>query len=132
MAENEKPEELEPIVIPGQSEKDNVFIFIVDRSGSMGGKKMEMTKEALKLFIQSLPPGCLYEIISFGSKYTVSSPDLKGFINNDQSLYLIKETIDGFTANMGGTEIYDPLNFAIKDFLSKSFVEKYMPKNIIT
>lgn len=32
---------------------------------------------------------------------------------------------------MGGTEIYDPLNFAIKDFLSKSFVEKYMPKNII-
>jgi len=38
-------------LIPGSEEKDNVFIFIVDRSGSMGGKKMDMTKEALKLFI---------------------------------------------------------------------------------
>jgi uncharacterized protein with von Willebrand factor type A (vWA) domain len=26
-------------LIPGSEEKDNVFIFIVDRSGSMGGKK---------------------------------------------------------------------------------------------
>jgi Mg-chelatase subunit ChlD len=55
--ENEKPEELDAIQIAGQAEKDNVFIFIVDRSGSMSGQKMEMTKEALKLFIQSLPLG---------------------------------------------------------------------------
>jgi Mg-chelatase subunit ChlD len=31
--------------------EDFCFIFIVDRSGSMSGKKMETTKEALKLFI---------------------------------------------------------------------------------
>jgi len=30
---------------------------------------MEMTKEALKLFIKSLPAGCMFEIISFGTKY---------------------------------------------------------------
>ena len=37
---------------------DNVyqFIFVVDRSGSMGSNnRMEITKDAMKLFIQSLP-----------------------------------------------------------------------------
>jgi hypothetical protein len=51
IVDNEKPEEIEAIPIPGHLEQDDVFVFIVDRSGSMGGQKMEMTKEALKLFI---------------------------------------------------------------------------------
>lgn len=37
--------------------RDFCFIFIVDRSGSMSGHRMETTKQALKLFIQSLPVG---------------------------------------------------------------------------
>jgi von Willebrand factor A domain-containing protein 5 len=61
------------VKMPGQVKEESVFIFLVDRSGSMSGKKMEMTKEALKLFIQSLPPGCLFEIISFGSKFSLAS-----------------------------------------------------------
>lgn len=32
-------------------EKDFCFIFVIDRSGSMGGRRMDITKEALKLFI---------------------------------------------------------------------------------
>jgi hypothetical protein len=44
------------------------FIFLVDRSGSMDGRRMEITKEALKLFIQSLPVGCTFAILSFGSQ----------------------------------------------------------------
>lgn len=77
---------------------------------------MEMTKEALKLFIQSLPAGCMFEIISFGTKYQVSSKDQKGYHNNDQSVKAIKDEIDTYYANMGGTEIYDPLNFTISSF----------------
>jgi len=34
---------------------NNVYNFIVDRSASMGGEKMEITRQSLKLFIQSLP-----------------------------------------------------------------------------
>lgn len=52
----------------------NFFIFLVDRSGSMGmNKRMETTKEALTLFIKSLPFGCRFEIISFGSMYNTLS-----------------------------------------------------------
>ena len=46
------------------------FIFVVDRSGSMGcGIRMDMTREALILFMQSLPSGSLFKIVSFGSSY---------------------------------------------------------------
>lgn len=43
------------------------FVFIVDQSGSMSGMPIEIVKEALQLFIQSLPQGCEFQIISFGS-----------------------------------------------------------------
>jgi len=33
----------------------------------MSGSRMEITKEALKLFIQSLPVGSTFAIIGFGS-----------------------------------------------------------------
>jgi von Willebrand factor A domain-containing protein 5 len=59
---NAYPEELE--VSQG---KDFHFIFIVDRSGSMGGARIEQTKEALQIFIQSLPVGCDFSILSFGT-----------------------------------------------------------------
>ena len=49
--------------------KDFVFIFIVDRSGSMGGERITTAKEALKLFMKSLPVRSHFSIISFGSKH---------------------------------------------------------------
>jgi Mg-chelatase subunit ChlD len=46
------------------------FTFIVDRSGSMGCyNRMEITRAALKLFMSSLPFGCKFNIVSFGSSF---------------------------------------------------------------
>lgn len=94
---------------------------------------MDMTKEALKLFIQSLPAGCQFEIISFGSAYKVASKDSKGFNNTDAVVKSIKNEIDSYDANMGGTEIYAPLNFTISEFQKKGAAEdkglaKFLPK----
>jgi len=63
IAEDEEPDAL---VVDGS---DFHFVFVVDRSGSMSGRFMETAKEALRLFIQSLPTGCKYSIISFGNKH---------------------------------------------------------------
>jgi uncharacterized protein with von Willebrand factor type A (vWA) domain len=66
-AVEERPE---PQEIPGEYvEENNYFIFIVDRSGSMSGTKMETTKEALTLFLKSLPSDSYFDIISFGDKF---------------------------------------------------------------
>ncbi len=45
------------------------FIFVLDRSGSMSGRRIERVKESLIIFLKSLPPDSFYNVISFGSTY---------------------------------------------------------------
>lgn len=100
-------------------EFDNVdaaceFIFLVDRSGSMSGGFINSARETLILFLKSLPEGCNFNIIGFGSRYeklfsTVSVP-------------YTQETLDKATrharemqANLGGTELLQPLEYIFRE-----------------
>ena len=84
---------------------------------------MNVTKEALTLFLQSLPVGCHFSIVSFGTKYESLIYKKHGDVMqyNDFSLAFAKKEVDRFSANFGGTDILSPLNFAVKR-LEKKFV----------
>ena len=71
----EKPE---PQEIRSLLRDKNFYIFIVDRSGSMAGSKMEITKQALVLFLKSLPSDCMFEVVSFGSRFSLLSDQILG------------------------------------------------------
>lgn len=43
------------------------MIFIVDRSGSMSGSRIEQVKNTLQIFLRSLSEGTMFNIIGFGS-----------------------------------------------------------------
>ena len=50
--------------------EDFHFVFLLDRSDSMENyDRIEKAKKALELFIRSLPIGCTFSIVSYGSHY---------------------------------------------------------------
>ena len=76
IANNEEPEMTE--LLAGD---EFHFIFIVDRSGSMGSRyRMQAAREALSIFIRSLPTGCRFSILSFGTRFTwlTGAPNQEG------------------------------------------------------
>ena len=83
------------------------YIFLIDRSGSMGGDPIKMAVEALKFGIKSLPPGSYFNIVSFGSNYK-DLYEASILATNDNVKDALSK-ISGFTADMGGTEIFQPI-----------------------
>eukprot|EP01119_Soliformovum_irregulare_P016300 TRINITY_DN4699_c0_g1_i2.p1 TRINITY_DN4699_c0_g1~~TRINITY_DN4699_c0_g1_i2.p1 ORF type:complete len:850 (+),score=284.73 TRINITY_DN4699_c0_g1_i2:75-2624(+) len=88
------------------------FIFVVDRSGSMKrtmGKsfRIEQAKQTLQLFLRSLPMGQLFNIVSFGDRFSKLYPTSQEY--NDKTLKEATQHVEAMEANMGGTEIVAPL-----------------------
>ena len=44
-------------------------------AGSMGGSQIIAAQETLMLFLKSLPPGCYFNIVGFGSTYDLLFPE---------------------------------------------------------
>ena len=54
-----------------QDDDEDIYtemIFIVDRSGSMAGSRMQQVKDTLHIFLRSLGEGTQFNIIGFGSR----------------------------------------------------------------
>lgn len=54
-------------------------VFVVDRSGSMSGKKIEQAKAALKFVLENLRPGDLFNVIAYDSDVEAFRPELQRF-----------------------------------------------------
>ena len=83
------------------------YIFLIDRSGSMGGAPIAMAKESLILAIKSLPFGSLFNILSFGSNFKYMFDKSK--LVDDEIILDALEKVNEMDADMGGTEIFSPI-----------------------
>lgn len=83
------------------------FMFVLDRSGSMGGGPIRRAGEALQLFLRSLPPGCHFNIIGFGSSTELLFDAPRAY--NAESLQLASHHAQTVQADLGGTELLQPL-----------------------
>eukprot|EP00026_Physarum_polycephalum_P002803 Phypoly_transcript_02811.p1 GENE.Phypoly_transcript_02811~~Phypoly_transcript_02811.p1 ORF type:complete len:793 (+),score=145.93 Phypoly_transcript_02811:189-2381(+) len=88
------------------------FVFIVDCSGSMGGTPIESAKRAMKIFLQSLPEGCTFNILRFGSSFQALYPESK--LLDKTRLDAARTYITATSANLGGTELSPPLSHVLK------------------
>ena len=95
------------------------FLFVLDRSGSMSGGRINMAKQSLFYFLKSLPENSKFNIISFGSEYTVLFE--KNLDVNNSNLTKALYLIESFDADMGGTNITGPLKEVRNNLLEKEY-----------
>ncbi|KAF7797335.1 hypothetical protein EIP86_008530 [Pleurotus ostreatoroseus] len=86
------------------------YMFLVDRSGSMEGSRIETAKRGLVMLLRSLPTkGTAFNILSFGS----TSSSLWETSQNYTEATLVDATkhVDSMSANYGGTGIRTALQY---------------------
>uniref|UniRef100_UPI00398ECFF0 von Willebrand factor A domain-containing protein 5A-like isoform X2 n=1 Tax=Pristiophorus japonicus TaxID=55135 RepID=UPI00398ECFF0 len=92
------------------------FIFLIDRSGSMDCRmshcgrettRIQSAQDTLLLLVKSLPVGCFFNIYGFGSRFDSFFPASVEY--NQESMKSALEKLKGIEADMGGTEILQPL-----------------------
>ncbi len=86
-------------------------ILVVDRSGSMSGKKMEQAKEALKFVINNLRDGDLFNVIAYDSSVESFRPELQRY--NAETRAAALAFVEGLYAG-GSTNIDGALTTALK------------------
>ena len=88
------------------------FIFLVDCSGSMSGLKIQMASETLILCLKSLPRGCHFNIIAFGSKYYHLFPSSEEI--SEKMLEKGVQFANQLKACLGGTELLTPIRWLLR------------------
>ena len=88
------------------------FIFVVDRSGSMRGSYIKSASETLILFLKSIPEGCYFNIVSFGSRYESFFPSSQPY--NQETMEKATRFAEKMQADFGGTELLAPLQSIFK------------------
>eukprot|EP00736_Rhodelphis_marinus_P013482 Rmarinus@m.16642 len=81
-------------------------VFVVDTSGSMGGTKLIALKQAMQLFLRSLPGECFFNVVSFSSEFTPVFPSSVPY--DDSSLSTAARAVLSLSAR-GGTNLLEPL-----------------------
>ncbi|CAM4755660.1 unnamed protein product [Rotaria magnacalcarata] len=94
----------------------NEFLFIIDCSGSMDeDNKIGLACKAMLLFFKSLPTNCCFNIVRFGSTFSPLFSDQVTREYNATNLREAETLIKCMTANMGGTELLEPLKWLKKN-----------------
>ena len=92
----------------------------------MSGSPIKVASKALLLFLQSLPVGSYYQIIGFGSNYKAYDNTPKEY--NQKNIEESIKIVEALKGDMGGTNIYDPLNYIYKS--KHNYDSILLPKNI--
>ncbi|XP_069566964.1 von Willebrand factor A domain-containing protein 5B1 isoform X1 [Brachyistius frenatus] len=88
------------------------FIFLIDRSGSMSGVNINRVKDAMVVILKSLVPGCLFNVVGFGSTFKSLFTTSQSY--EEDALALACEYVRKIRADMGGTNILAPLTWILR------------------
>ncbi|KAJ7604890.1 von Willebrand factor type A domain-containing protein [Mycena polygramma] len=84
------------------------YIFLVDRSGSMSGPRIETAKRTLELLLRMLPTRSTFNVFSFGSNHSSLWAHSEAY--NQNTLTAATYHVASMSADYGGTEIRNALD----------------------
>ena len=87
------------------------YVFLIDRSGSMGGTSIEEARNALQLCLRGLRAGSHFNVVGFGSRYETVFPESRAY--DERTLAEATRAVARFEANFGGTEILPSLEWIL-------------------
>lgn len=88
------------------------YVFLLDRSGSMSGSEIEIAKKVLASFLEALPSSSRFNVLSFGSNHEFMFGESQWV--TEENIKLAVQRVRGFSANMGGTNIIEPMKAVFK------------------
>ena len=106
----------------GEAAMPKTIVFVVDRSGSMSGKKIEQAKGAMRFVLNNLREGDTFNIIAYDSAVESFRPELQRY--NDDTRREALSFVEGLYAG-GSTDIDRALQTAlamIQDHRRPSYV----------
>jgi hypothetical protein len=87
------------------TEITNEFIFVVDCSGSMGDEnKIGLARQAMLLFLKSLPVNCHFNIVRFGTAHQALFKEIT-VVYNEENTQKAEQLTKNMKADLGGTEL---------------------------
>jgi von Willebrand factor A domain-containing protein 5 len=95
------------------------LVFIIDRSGSMAGASINSVRDTLHVLLRSLPTRCRFNLVGFGSDFTKLWPGCLAY--DERSLQEASEYVKKMEADMGGTEVWEPLADVLKSPADKAY-----------
>ena len=92
------------IAAPNADRPKKTVVFVVDRSGSMSGKKIEQAKGALRFVLNNLREGDLFNIVAYDSEVESFQPELQKFseTTRKQALGFVEGIYAGGSTNISG------------------------------
>jgi Ca-activated chloride channel family protein len=106
-----------PAIERGGEQPKKTVVFVVDRSGSMSGAKIEQAKGALKFVLNNLREGDLFNIIAYDSAVESFRPELQKF--NGETRQAALGFVEGIYAG-GSTNIDGALTTALAQLADSS------------
>jgi Ca-activated chloride channel family protein len=102
---------------PDAARQKKTVVFVVDRSGSMEGEKIEQARAALKYVLENLRDGDLFNIVAYDSVVESFRPELQEY--NDKTRKEALGFAEGLYAG-GGTNIDGALSAALSQLKDRS------------
>lgn len=101
------------IAAPDEARTSKNVVFVLDRSGSMEGKKIEQAREALRFVLNNLREGDRFNIVAYDSSVETFRPELQTF--NEETRAAAIGFVNGIYAG-GGTNIAGALSSGLTQF----------------